>query len=200
MKTNKPRSIPMDKLLALLSTIEPLSEGFKKALKKEIVMLPLPKNHMLLEAAKVAEHAYFLDSGFAMSFRYLQGKKHIEEFYPQGKIVISPRSFFEQIPSKESIQLLEASEVLHIRYDSVMSLLRRYPEADSIYRATMNQYYEESRARIHDFQYLTAVERYEKLHASYPRLEQLVPQEYIASYLGIVPQSLSRIKKSLEDS
>jgi CRP/FNR family transcriptional regulator, anaerobic regulatory protein len=190
----------MNKLLAVLSTIEPLSEGFKKALKKEVVMLALPKNHMLLEAAKVAEYAYFLNSGFAMSFRYVHGKKHIEEFYPQEKIVLSPRSFFEQIPSKESIQLLEPSEVLYIHYDSVMTLLRRYPEADSLYRATMNQYYEESRTRIHDFQYLRAAERYEKLHASYPRLEQLVPQEYIASYLGIAPQSLSRIKKSLGDS
>jgi CRP/FNR family transcriptional regulator, anaerobic regulatory protein len=190
----------MDKLLALLSTIEPLSERFRRALKKKIVILPLPKNHMLLEAAKVAGHAYFLNSGFAMSFRYINGKKHIEEFYPQGKIVISPRSFFEQIPSKESIQLLEAGEVLLISYESVMSLLQHYPEADSIYRATMNQYYEESRSRIHDLQYLSAVERYEKLHDTYPRLEQLVPQEYIASYLGIVPQSLSRIKKSLGDT
>lgn len=190
----------MDKLFELLSSIEPLTEQFKQTLKKKMVMLTLPKNHMLLAAGKVADQAYFLHTGFAMSFRFIKGKKQIEEFYKEGKIVVSPKSFFEQVPSKESIQLLEQSEVLHISYENVMQLLHEYAEADILYRATMNLYYEESRERIHDFQFLTAVERYEKLHDMYPKIEQLVPQEYIASYLGIAPQSLSRIKRDMEDS
>jgi len=190
----------MDKLIELLSSIEPLSERFKRALRKEMVMLPLPKNYMLVEAAKVADHAFFLNSGFAMSFRFINGKKHIEEFYKNSRIILSPKSFFERSPSSESIQLLEQSEVLHITYASVIALLTQYPEADIIYRATMNLYYEESRERIHDLQHLSAVERYEKLNIMHPNIEQLVPQEYIASYLGIAPQSLSRIKKDLEDN
>ena len=187
----------MDRLLELLSSIETLSDNFIEELKKRMVLLSLPKSHMLLEAAKIADHAYFLNYGVAMSFRYVNGKKHVEEFYPAGRIIISPRSFFEQIPSKESIQLIEQSEVLHINYKDVMDLLAQFQEANRIYRVTMNLYYEESRDRIHDLQHLSAVERYEKLQGAIPNIEQLVPQEHIASYLGIAPQSLSRLKKGV---
>lgn len=160
-------------------------------------MLSLPKNYLLLELAKVADHAYFLNTGFAMSFRFVDGKKQIEEFYKESRIIISPTSFFERRPSQESIQLLEQSEVLHVPYERVMLLLQRHSEADVIYRATMNLYYEESRERIHDLQHLSAIERYVKLNREFTKLEQLVPQEYIASYLGIAPQSLSRLKREL---
>lgn len=189
----------MNKLIEVLSAIEPLSERFIVALKKETVIVTLPKNYMLLDVAKVSDHAYFLKSGFAMSFRFIRGKKQIEEFYPESRIVMSPKSFFERSPSHEAIQLLEESEVLVVHHGVVMSLLHEYEEANSIHRSIMNLYYEGSRERIHDFQNFTAIERYEKLHALYPRLEQLVPQEYIASYLGIAPQSLSRIKRNLGD-
>lgn len=189
----------MHKLIEVLESIEPLSPEFKEALKRAILLTTLPKNYMLLELAKVAEHAFFLNSGYAMAYRFLHGKKHIEEFYNESRIIVSPKSFFERTPSLEAIQLLEESQVIHISYESVMSLLHTYPEAHRIYQVTMNVYYEESRNRIHDLQHLSAVERYEKLHAAFPRIEQLVPQEYIASYLGIAPQSLSRLKRDLTD-
>jgi CRP/FNR family transcriptional regulator, anaerobic regulatory protein len=186
----------MERLFNLLESLEPSSESFKDALRKEAVLLSLPRNHMLLEAAKVAEYAYFIASGFAMSYRFVKGRKQIEEFYRAGRILVSPRSFFEQTPSTEFIQLLEPSEVFHIRYESVMMLLKTFPVATSYYWMTMTHYYEESRQRIHDLQHLSAGERYKKLHQLHPRLEQLVPQEFIASYLGIAPQSLSRLKRN----
>lgn len=186
----------LDKLFNALALMHPLSGSFRAALEKEMVRLSLPRNYLLLEAPRVSEYAYFLEEGFALSYTFVKGKKQIERFYAKGQIVISPRSFFEGAPSEEFIQLMEQSEVLHIHRSSVDRLLHVHPEADAIYRIVMNQYLEELKERMHDMQHLNAVQRFKKLRESFPRIEQVVPQEYLASYLGIAPQSLSRLKKN----
>lgn len=188
----------LERLFQVLSSMQPLSEDFKVTLEKEIVRLSLPKDYFLLEAPKVSEHAYFIEEGFAVSYTFIRGKKQIERFFASGQVIISPKSFFEQAPSDEFIQLMEQSEVLHIRQTSVIQLLQVFPEANAIYRIIMNQYLEQFRERMHDMQHLNALERFEKLHKSFPRIEQVVPQEYLASYLGIVPQSLSRLKNKIK--
>jgi CRP-like cAMP-binding protein len=185
----------LEKLFEVLSGMHPLSESFKVALEKEMVRLSLPKDYFLLEAPKVSDHAYFIEEGFALSYTFVRGKKQIEQFFPSGQIVVSPKSFFEKQPSDEFIQLMEQSEVLHIHYTSVIELIRTFPEADTIYRMVMNQYLTQFRERMHDMQHLNALERFRKLRRNFHRIEQVVPQEYLASYLGIAPQSLSRLKK-----
>jgi CRP-like cAMP-binding protein len=188
----------LEKLYQALSAMHPLSDSFKVDLAKEMVRLSLPKDYFLLEAPKVSEHAYFIEEGFALSYTFVRGKKQIERFFSSGQIVISPRSFFEQVPSEEFIQLMEQSDVLHIHRPAVYQLLDRHPEADIIYRIVMNEYLEQFRDRMHDMQHLNALQRFKKLRRNYPRIEQTVPQEYLASYLGIAPQSLSRLKKNID--
>lgn len=189
----------LEKLYRALSAMHPLSDSFKVDLEKEMVRLSLPKDYFLLEAPRVSEHAYFIEEGFALSYTFVGGKKQIEHFFSAGQIVVSPRSFFERVPSEEFIQLMEQSNVLHIHRRAVYQLLQVHPEADAIYRIVMNQYLEQFRERMHDMQHLNALQRFKKLRKTYPRIEQTVPQEYLASYLGIAPQSLSRLKKSVGD-
>jgi CRP-like cAMP-binding protein len=189
----------LEKLYQALSAMHPLSESFKVDLAKEMVRLSLPKDYFLLEAPNVSEHAYFIEEGFALSYTFVRGKKQIEHFFSGGQIIVSPKSFFERAPAQEFIQLMEQSEVLYIHRQAVYQLLHVHPEADAIYRIVMNQYLEQFRERMHDMQHLNALQRFKKLRRSYPRIEQTVPQEYLASYLGIAPQSLSRLKKSVGD-
>ncbi len=180
-----------------MNALHPLSEGLKNVLQNELVTLSLPKDYLLLEAPKISDHAYFLESGFAVSYTFIHGKKQIELLFGAGQIILSPRSLFEQVPSQEFIQLIEPSEVWHINHASLLRILNDFPDANVIYRMVMNRYFEQARERIHDLQHLNAQERYEKLHRDFPRIEQLLPQEYLASYLGIAPQSLSRLKKQI---
>ncbi|MBS1682211.1 MAG: Crp/Fnr family transcriptional regulator [Bacteroidetes bacterium] len=189
-----------DRLFQVLSSMHPISEKFRDAIQKELVPLSLPRNHLLLEAPNISEHAYFINSGCAMSFTYSNGEKCIEEFWQARQIVVSAKSFFERAPSLEFIQLIERSEVFCIGHASVMRLLDEFPEANFIQRVVMNQYYEFSKQKIRDMNYLTAEHRHEKFLRSFPGIEQIVSQEYIASYLGITPQSLSRIKRKRASS
>ncbi len=182
-------------LFNMLSAIRPLSTDFKKALEKELVHLSLPKNHLLLEAPRVSDQIFFLERGFAMGYTFVEGRRQIDSFWATGQMIISIKSFFEQLPAKEFIQLIEQSEVLCISYASVLRLMDKFPESHFIWRGITNQYYEYCKERIYEIQFLNAVERYQKLLLNYPGIEQRIPQDHIAAFLGITPQSLSRLKK-----
>jgi CRP-like cAMP-binding protein len=184
-----------DKLFHVLSSIHPLSSPFKNAIEKELTLVAFPKNYLLLEAPKIADHIYFLNHGFAMCYTYDRGIKQVEGFWKAQQLIVSPKSFFEQIPAKEFIQLMQQSDVLCMSQAALLRLFDTFSEAHIIYRVLMNRHYECSRQRIRDLQNLNAVERHEKLLSVFSNIEQIIPQEQIASYLGITPQSLSRIKR-----
>lgn len=184
-----------ERLLTFLSELHPISEPFRQAIVKAFTPLSLPRYYMLLEAPRVSEHAYFLDEGLAMSYTFVKGKKQVEWLWKPGQIMLSAKSFFEQVPATEFIQLRDHSELLCISYHNAMNLLNNFPEAQIMYRIVMNDYYQQSRQRTRDMQHLSAVERYQKLIVEVPGVEQHITQEDVASYLGITPQSLSRIKK-----
>jgi CRP/FNR family transcriptional regulator, anaerobic regulatory protein len=189
------RPMNLEKLLHVLSAMHPLSDEFKGALENHFMHLSLPKNHLLLEAPKVSDHAYFLDNGFAMSFTFVNGKKRVGRFWKEGQVILSAKSFFERKPSQEFIQLVQQSDVLCISRESVLELFAHHQEAIVLYWIIMNKYYELMRERHHDLQYLNAVERYKKLRRTFPKIEQLIPSKQIASYLGMDPHTLSRVKR-----
>jgi len=184
-----------DALFQLLSSVYPLSESFLAALRKELMLLSLPKNHMLLEAPKVGEYIYFLQQGFALTYSYEAGEKQINGFWKSGQIILPTARFFEQLPSSEYIQLMEKSDVLFLHHSKVEELLVRFPEAQALFRVLMNRHHQRSLNCNRELRHLSVEVRFEKLRKRYPSLEQLVPQENIASYLGITPQSLSRLKR-----
>jgi len=189
-----------DGLIRVLSSIHPLSEAFLSALRKKLIPLSFPKNHLLLEAPKVEDHVYFLVKGFAMSYTYHDGERLVEKFWKTGQLVVSSQSFFEQIPALENIQLMEKSEVLCVSYASVQELFSQFPEASHLHRKLLNRHYEHIQRRLQDMLRLTALQRFQKLLAHFPAIEQTVTQDSIASYLGISPQSLSRIKRQQDKS
>lgn len=184
-------------LLDVLAGIVPLSDGFKEAVQRLTVRLSLPRKYRLLQAPQVADQAYFLEKGYAMSYHFVRGKRKVETFWASGHIMLSPKSFFERVPSTEFIELIEQSDVLCLNHGSVQQLLRDFEEARYIHQVVMNQYAERERQRLHDRQYLRAEEQYEKLLATFPGIEQHVTQRAIASYMGITAQSLCRMKRRL---
>lgn len=182
-------------LFHALARYHPLSDAFKEALEKEMIPLSPTKNYILLAMPNVSTHAYYLASGFAVSYSFYEGKRITEAFWKPGDIILSFESFFRQTPALESIQLIPKSDVYCISYTRVMELLNTFPEAQLICRAVLLQHYVQCRTRLHDMQRLSAYQRFQKLLHTYPTLERIVSQDAIASYLGITAQSLARMKR-----
>ncbi len=188
-----------DNLITALNRYHPVSDNLAAAILQATTSLSFPKNYCLLEAPKIAAHAYFLEQGFAMSYSYVNGKKHIEHFWAPNQFIISVKSFFEQVGATEHIQLLADSTVTCMSHTNAMRLFATYPEALFLYKKIVHHYYEHSRERLRDMHLLSAAQRYVKLIRTLPALETYAHQAHIASYLGIKSQSLSRIKKYKAD-
>lgn len=185
-----------ESLFRILSEMHPLTEEFKARVEKDLFLLSRPKNHFLLQEFQFSRQAYFMLKGFALSFFFRKGTRVISSFWNKDSIIVSPKSFFEQTPAVENIQLLEDSELLCISYESVQNILNEYPViANFLSRAVVISHGHRNEKRIIEMVSLSAWERYRDLIKSYPDIEQKVSQEMIASYLGITPSSLSRMKK-----
>ncbi len=187
-----------DALMKVLSGVHPLSKAFEKSLLKELIPVSFPKNYLIVEIPRVAGHVYFLENGFAMSYSFEKRKKIVEGFWKKDQLVTSTTSFCEQVPSKENIQLMADSDLIGFSFQSLQKLFELHQETHYLYHKIIYRHYEQSRARIYEIQRRSAAERFEKLQHTFPDIEQYVPQESIASYLAITPQSLSRIKRAKE--
>jgi CRP/FNR family transcriptional regulator, anaerobic regulatory protein len=190
-----PKSIMnTDQLFKILSEIHPLSHECKEAFLREVKSVKFPRGHYLVQAQTPAHHAYFLEKGFAVSYRYQRNKRVVTDFWESGQIILSPKSFFEQWASDEIIQLTTDGELLSVSYRSVVSLIEKFPVANALARDITADYYAKSEEHIVDLHTLDAWQRYLKVLDTYAGIEKHVSQELIASYLNITPQSLSRLK------
>ena len=183
-----------DRLISVLSEIRSLPDDFVAALKREISFIPLPKSHFLVEGAGIAQSIFFLERGFVLGYTYHGSRRTVTEFWSAGEIIYSPLSFYARVPSAEFIQLAEDSELFCIGYDGVVRLGSAFPAARDLCHRIAGLYVERYRRRLIALQNETTSTRYGNLLKEYPGIEQRVSQETIASYLGISPPALSRLK------
>lgn len=109
-------------------------------------------------------------------------------------------SFYSDTPARFSVQALEESEVFRADRTNWEKALDTIPVFENWYRVKTRKSYEAAQQKLIDTQTETAEEKYLKLLKNAPDIVQRIPQHYIASFLGIKPQSLSRIRKNITHS
>jgi len=112
----------------------------------------------------------------------------------EGDLIISVESYFNQQPTYENIQAIEDSELFSISHDELNVIYYKFPEFNFIARVLTEKYYTLSEQRLFSLRMQRASERYAHLMKNFPEIIQRVPSTYIASYLGITLETLSRIK------
>ena len=103
-------------------------------------------------------------------------------------------SFFSQKPSKYYIEAIEDSQLTRISYDRLELLYTEVPSLERYFRILFQKAYLNALKRLNATMWETAEERYNDMLKEHPDMFQRVPLVYIASYLGITPESLSRIR------
>jgi CRP/FNR family transcriptional regulator, anaerobic regulatory protein len=106
-------------------------------------------------------------------------------------------SFYSQTSSRFSVQALEDTEVFRADKTNWEKALSEIPVFEKWYLVKTRKSYEAAQQKLIDNQTESAEEKYRKLLKNAPEIVQRIPQHYIASYLGIKPQSLSRIRKNI---
>ena len=187
-----------DSLFKLLSSNVVLTEKEIVLCKRYFEPVLFPKNHIIEEEGKIPRYLYFVVSGFLRLFHYNDSgdevTTHIE--CPQG-FISAYSNFVNQTKSSENVECITDCELLKISKKNldVLTTENSVLKDFSIHVFQQSIAYHENRSR--ELATLNAEQRYLKLIENYPAIVLNVPLQYIASFLGINPKSLSRIRKQL---
>jgi CRP-like cAMP-binding protein len=152
------------------------------------------KNELLLSEGRICRHLYFLEKGAIRGFYNLDGKEITHWFGFENDFVTSFHSFITGEPALENIQLMEGSILWAIPKETLNELLSKHHEVERLVRIAYEKYYIRLEERFVNAQFKTATERYENLLQHSPFILERVPLGFIASYLGISQETLSRIR------
>ncbi|MFN8699755.1 MAG: Crp/Fnr family transcriptional regulator [Flavobacteriales bacterium] len=155
------------------------------------------KGENLLSEGQICKTLYFINSGLTKSYLLNDGKEHIRQFAAENDFVVDLGSFLSQSKSSFYIQTLESTDALKITFEDLDKLFNSsliFMKLGKVMaeRSTINLI-KRSVSLLKD----DAKQRYLNLMKERPSLIQRVPQFMIASYLGVTPESLSRIRKEI---
>ncbi|MBC8988044.1 Crp/Fnr family transcriptional regulator [Pedobacter sp. N36a] len=175
-----------------------LNEVQKDILKTFFIPKKLRKKQYLLQQGDVCKYLSFVEKGLLMSYNVDdKGLEHINMFALEGWWSSDIHSFFTHENAVINIEALEDTEILMISSESFEEMTLKVPIMDRYFRILFqNSLFTKERRLISSISH-TAQEKYIKFVESNPALVQRVPQNMIASYLGIAPETLSRIKKNI---
>ena len=187
------------KLYELFGRFIPLEESDKQILQERFEPQSVKKKHQLLEYGKVANHFYFIDEGLLRLYGYNGGEEKTLFFFKENMIAGSIESYLTQTPSELILEALEDTHLLAISGESLQELYdlsTKFSKAGLLLTqrrlAALMKFYT-------SFVFDSPEARYQDFIKNHPDLIQRVPQHIIASFLGITPVSLSRIRRRISN-
>lgn len=148
----------------------------------------------MLQPGQVSTRIYFIETGLVGGYYLNNGKEITTGFMKEGDFVISPVSFFRNRPSFEYLQLLEDRQLYALSRPMRFEAYERFAEFNKIGRIDTEEYYVRAELRTHFLRGQTAAEKYYTFLTEYATIVNRVPIQHIASFLGITPETLSRIR------
>lgn len=194
MKGNlSPASI--EPLLSYFDRLLPLSKEEKDLVAQKFRPRLYRKKQFVLQEGDVCRQMNFVLSGCLRMYKIdNKGGTHILQFAAENWWIIDLGSFHSEKPSELNIDSLEDTFVLQISLDDLISLYLKAPKFDRIFRVLIENSFVSLQKRLLQNISSTAEERYLSFLETYPHLVNRIPQLQIASYLGITPEFLSRLR------
>lgn len=156
------------------------------------------KGDFLLRQGETGSHSFYVEKGLLKLFGVdNSGKEHILQFAPEGWFVADRESAFFKNTSSYNITAIEDTTTLLIDDELIRQLSENYPGFVNFNTKLLHNHIRHLTNRIYQLLSATAEERYLAFVKTYPDILLRVPQTMVASYLGITPESLSRVRKEL---
>lgn len=185
-------------LLKLISQNTELADKDTELCQQYFEPVLFPRNHIVEEEGKIPKYLYFVLSGFVRLFHYNDKGDEVTTHIncPPG-FITSYFNFINQTTSNENLECITDCELLRITKENLDSLTRQSTAFKDFSILVFQQSLAYNENRSKELATLTAEQRYHKLIDNYPHILYNVPLQYIASFLGMNPKSLSRIRKEI---
>jgi len=156
------------------------------------------RRQFILQDGDVCRHFTFVISGCLKMFAIdRDGKEHNLQFAAENDWITDLASFYAEKASSVYIEAIEGSDILQIKHDDLLHLYVNYHKIDHNFRVIIEQKYVELQNRVLQNISSTAEERYLSFLNQYPGLSKRLPGTQIASYIGVSPEFLSKIRKEI---
>ena len=187
----------MNTLIEHISQYCQLSNAALESMNAVLKKKELPKGSYLITEGKICDHIYFLEKGCLRGYYNLDEKEITYWFAFENSFVTSFYSFISRKPCVEFIQLIEDCTLWAISHKDLQSLYNQHTEIERLGRIMNERYYMMLDERFVSNHFKESRERYENLIASSPHILQRIPLGYVASYLGMTQETLSRIRSKM---
>ena len=157
----------------------------------------IKKQELFLAEGQVCKHVGFITKGLMRYYINQNGEDKTYAFAQEGDFVCNNESFIPQTASTKIIEAIEDCEILQISFNDLQTFYKTISEGDRFGRLVIEQVFIQTLGDLSSFYTDTPEQRYQKFIDQHPGLQQRIPQYYIASYVGVQPQSLSRIRKRI---
>ncbi len=175
-----------------------LSADEEKLVSKYLMPKKIRKKQYLLQEGDVCKFTAFVEKGALRSYSVDEkGSEHILQFALEGWTIGDLFSFLTSEPSTYNIDALEDSELVLISKQAHEELLETLPKYERYIRLQVTGAYIAMQRRLTSIISQPLTERYTAFTTKYPEIVQRVPQHMIASYMGLTPETLSRVRKRM---
>ncbi len=186
----------MEQLRKVINAITPISEADFELITPAIKQEKVKRKANLLQQGQVCANIYYLVSGFFRMFYVdLQGNEINCRFTAEDSFMVDFQSFLTQNPSRYYWQAMQDSELLVFNYKDVQRIYEQSAAWERFGRLMAEHVYQVLNARVEMLQFLSPEERYANILTTRPELISQVSQFHLSSYLGVKPESLSRIRR-----
>jgi len=157
----------------------------------------LKKKDLLLEEGQVCNFIAFLNSGVLREYSFQNDKETTVDFVSENQFTSDFQSFIMQVPSVQYLEALTDVDLLILKKEDINSLYDQYKIWERFGRLIIEKVFCGAEAKRKKLISTSHEEQYRDFSIAYPQIVQQVPQYYIASYLGLTPEHLSRLRKKV---
>ena len=197
----KKKKIMKNTLVELMSDFIDLTNDEKEGILKAFPIKSFKKNAILLKEGEVAKDAFLVIKGCIRKYSIDDGgEEKTSAFYTEFQSAVNFKSLANQTPSKYYFSCSETTTIAILNAEKEEALYKKFPRFGEVCRIEMAKMLGEKQENLSKLIFLTPKERYLNLLKNRPDLLNRVPQYQLASYLGIKPETLSRIRKRISSN